>query len=230
VKYNEIKNQLFTTGYIKIENWLQDTFDNVDIACLNGIDTSAMIKNKEEIDGIKVFEEAFQYTTDQPSRLSYKFIRDQYWTRYPFAGDGMRPLSDIKRDMDQYLCLFMTSLYGPEMNIFYVETNSHIQFYPPGSYIDTHTDGSFKQDGRIAASLLFLSDKNGEGGELVLVDRNGEKIVYEPSFGDLIVLDMLKGEGISHQVTEVKWDTRFVIVCFYSAYNHHSGSTVKKIL
>ena len=232
MKYNEIKNQLFTTGYIKMENWLQDNFDNVDNACLNGIDTSDMIKNKEEIDGIKMFKEVFQYDTEQSQSqkwLSYKVIQNEYWIRNPFAGDGMSPLSDIKRDMDQHLCLFMTSLYGPEMNIFYVESNSHIQFYPPGSYIDTHTDGSFKQDGRIAASLLFLSDKNGEGGELVLVDRNGEKIVYEPSFGDLIVLDMLKGEGISHQVTEVKWDTRFVIVCFYSTYLSQ-GTTVKKIL
>ena len=76
---------------------------------------------------------------------------------------------------------------------------------------------------------MYLSDKNGEGGELVLVDRNGEKIVYEPSFGDLIVLDMLKDKGISHQVTEVKWDTRFVIVCFYSTYLSQ-GTTVKKIL
>ena len=232
MKYNEIKNQLFTTGYIKMENWLQDNFGNVDNACLNGIDTSDMIKNKEEIDGIKMFKEVFQYDTEQSQSqkwLSYKVIQNEYWIRNPFAGDGMSPLSDIKRDMDQHLCLFMTSLYGPEMNIFYVESNSHIQFYPPGSYIDTHTDGSFKQDGRIAASLLFLSDKNGEGGELVLVDRNGEKIVYEPSFGDLIVLDMLKDKGISHQVTEVKWDTRFVIVCFYSTYLSQ-GTTVKKIL
>ena len=229
MKYNEIKNQLFTTGYIKIENWLQDNFDNVDNVCLNGIDTSAMIKNKEEIDGIKVFKEVFQYESSRPLQLSYKFINDEYWNRNPFADDGVRLLSDLKRDMDQHLCLFMTSLYGPKIKIFYVESNSHIQFYPPGSYIDAHTDGSFEQDGRIGASLLFLSDKNGEGGELVLVDRNGEKIVYEPSFGDLIVLDMLKGAGISHQVTEVKWDTRFVMASFYSPYLSH-GTTVKKIL
>ena len=131
MKYNEIKNQLFTTGYIKMENWLQDNFDNVDNACLNGIDTSDMIKNKEEIDGIKMFKEVFQYDTEQSQSqkwLSYKVIQNEYWIRNPFAGDGMSPLSDIKRDMDQHLCLFMTSLYGPEMNIFYVESNSHIQF------------------------------------------------------------------------------------------------------
>ena len=229
-KYNEIKNQLFTTGYIKIENWLQDNFDNVDIACLNGIDTSYMIKNKEggEIDGTKMFSEVLQY-----KHIAYfKITNVEYWSRLHHEINGIigvRFMSDLKKDIDQHLNLFMVSLYGSEMNIFYVDANSHIQFYPPGSYIDPHTDGAFEQDGRITASLLFLSDKNGEGGELVLVDRNGEEIVYEPSFGDLIVLDMVKGEGITHQVTEVKWDTRFVLVSFYTSYNP-SGSTVKKIL
>ena len=33
----------------------------------------------------------------------------------------------------------------------------------------------------------------------------------------------------THQVTEVKWDTRFVIVCFYSTYLSQ-GTTEKKIL
>lgn len=214
-KYNEIKNQLFTTGYIKIENWLQDNFDNVDNACLNGIDTSDIIKNKEG-------------EVLQDEHIAYKVIIDEYWGRNKEEIHGIdeKDMSYITKDIEQHLDSFIVSLYGPEMNIFYVDANSHIQYYPPGSYISPHTDDL---DGRIASSFVFLSDKNGEGGELVLVDRNGEKIVYEPSFGDLIVLDMLKGEGITHQVTEVKWDTRFVLVSFNSPYNP-TGSTVKKIL
>ena len=224
-KYNEIKNQLFTTGYIKIENWLQDNFDNIDNACLNGIDTSDIIKNKEgeALDGTKMFFEILQ-----DEHISYKVILDDYWIRNKEEIHGIdeKDMSYIKNDIEQHLNLFMVSLYGPEMNSFYDDANSHIQYYPPGSYITPHTDGL---DGRIASSFVFLSDKNGEGGELVLVDRNGEKIVYEPSFGDLIVLDMLKGKGITHRVTEVKWDTRFVLVSFHSSYNP-TGSTVKKIL
>ncbi len=221
-KYNEIKNQLFTTGYIKIENWLQDNFDNVDAACLNGKDTTDIIKNKEEIDGIEVFREV-----EQDEHLAYKHIFNKFWSRSQFHGGEVHPfgkgsLTNIKQHLDS----FIVSLYGPEMNIFYIDSSSHIQYYPPGSFISSHSDAL---DERIASSFVFLSDKNGEGGELVLVGRNGEKIVYEPSFGDLIVLDMLKGEGITHQVTEVKWDTRFVLVTFSSPYNI-SGSTVKKIL
>ena len=87
-------------------------------------------------------------------------------------------------------------------------TSVRIQFYENGAFIEPHTDDN---DGNIVAFQIYLNDKTSNGGELVIEGRNGnKKVTYEPSFGDLVILDEKFGKANVHSVTPTYWK-RFVM-------------------
>jgi hypothetical protein len=85
---------------------------------------------------------------------------------------------------------------------------TRIQFYDNGAYIVPHTDDN---EGDIVAFQIYLNDKTSKGGELVIKGRNSnKKVTYEPSFGDLVILDEKFGKSNIHSVTPTYWK-RFVM-------------------
>ena len=86
--------------------------------------------------------------------------------------------------------------------------SSRIQFYDNGAFIEPHTDDN---DGNVVAFNIYLNDKTSKGGELIIEGRNGnKKVTYEPSFGDLVILDEKFGNANLHSVTPTYWK-RFVM-------------------
>ena len=85
---------------------------------------------------------------------------------------------------------------------------SRIQFYNNGAFIEPHTDDN---EGNIVAFNIYLNNKTSKGGELIIEGRNDNKeVTYEPSFGDLVILDEKFGEATLHSVTPTYWK-RFVM-------------------
>lgn len=73
--------------------------------------------------------------------------------------------------------------------------------------ISPHRDG--RNPGRVCAILIYLNDdwKEGDGGELVVIDKQNEKIKIPPKFGTTVVLDFtLEENNISHSVLPIQGD------------------------
>ena len=114
----------------------------------------------------------------------------------------------------------VSSLYGDKRQKLFTNYAYTVQVYRDGHYIHPHLDGNYHEDGegaRFASVFLFLNDKGGEGGDLVLKPRDTEEeLVVKSSFGDMVILDMYYDNCISHEVTKVvNWD-RFMLVGFCS--------------
>jgi hypothetical protein len=112
----------------------------------------------------------------------------------------------------------ISGLYGDKRQRLWTKFDYSVQVYRDGDYISPHLDGNYHKDGvgaRFAGVFIFLNDKGGKGGDLVLKPRNTEEeIVIESSWGDMILMDMFYDNCISHEVTKVKnWD-RFVLIGF----------------
>jgi len=149
----------------------------------------------------------------------------------PLIIDGMtlktghqrfQQIADIRfeGDFKGIIMSLVSSLYGDKRQKLFMEFAYSVQVYRDGDYISPHLDGNYHEDGvgaRYASVFLFLNDKGGNGGDLVLKPRDTEEeIVIESSLGDMILMDMFYGNCISHEVTKVKnWD-RFMLIGFCS--------------
>ena len=123
-------------------------------------------------------------------------------------------------DFKGIIMSLVSSLYGDKRQKLFMEFAYTVQVYRDGHYILPHLDGNYHEDGegaRLVSVFLFLNDKGGEGGDLVLKPRDTEEeLVVKSSFGDMVILDMYYDNCISHEVTKVvNWD-RFMLVGFCS--------------
>ena len=106
----------------------------------------------------------------------------------------------------------VAGLYSKELKILQFQENSNLQVYHRGSYIAKHMDGYYDveelvEENRIAVFFIYLSDKTGEGGDLMLRNRStGEDDTYSPKFGDLILCDFVYGNNIEHSITPTYWE------------------------
>jgi len=79
-----------------------------------------------------------------------------------------------------------------------------ITCFEEGDLIQPHSDGL--NPGRICALLIYLNPdwKDGDGGELVLVPKHGEKLLIPPTLGTVVALDFTNPlNNLSHEVRPV---------------------------
>ena len=84
--------------------------------------------------------------------------------------------------------------------------SGQIQVYPPGSFIEPHSDKDYEGNLKVCAVLIPLNSRpeNANGGELVIGDYE-----YVPNKGDIITITM--DTDTLHQVNHVKDWFRFVL-------------------
>lgn len=83
------------------------------------------------------------------------------------------------------------------------KTRGNITLYEPGNFIDMHKDG--ENEGRLCAVLIYLNpqEKYLGGGELVIINKYGKKLVIPPIFGNFCILDFLSS-NLSHGVRPIQ--------------------------
>lgn len=104
------------------------------------------------------------------------------------------------------ICLeIVNNVYDNHTNF---ETNlGWLTLFEKEDLITPHRDG--QNPGRVCAILLYLNDdwKEGDGGELVIIDKQNEKIKIPPTFGTTVVLDFtLEENNLSHAVLPIQGD------------------------
>jgi hypothetical protein len=187
--FDKVDRNLKQKGYYRFPNFLQD-------ACTNW--HGALPLNSEILENPTILK-----------RMALKKGGQQFHqiVNIKFEGGFGRAIMSL-----------VSSLYGDKRQKLFTDYAYTVQVYRDGHYIHPHLDGNYHGEGaRFASVFLFLNDKGGEGGDLVLKPRDTkEEIVIESSFGDMVILDMYYDNCISHEVTKVvNWD-RFVLVGFCS--------------
>jgi Rps23 Pro-64 3,4-dihydroxylase Tpa1-like proline 4-hydroxylase len=96
-----------------------------------------------------------------------------------------------------------------------IKSKGNVTYYEKDDFIEMHTDGL--SESRLCVILLYLNEnwKEGDGGELVLNNKNNELVaIVPPKIGDYVVLDFTKN-NLSHGVNAVMGDfKRFTYVHF----------------
>ena len=129
-----------------------------------------------------------------------KSIGDSWFDVVNEISTGSPPYSNFENSVIDII----SDIYDMK-NLFAI---SRIQFYNNGAFIEPHTDDN---EGNIMAFNIYLNNKTSKGGELIIEGRNDNKeVIYEPSFGDLVILDEKFGEANLHSVTPTYWK-RFVM-------------------
>tara|TARA_B100001113_G_C21059303_1_gene600407 strand:- start:652 stop:1182 length:531 start_codon:yes stop_codon:yes gene_type:complete len=95
------------------------------------------------------------------------------------------------------------------LDVYGIETiiSSRIQLSRDGAFIPSHGDSNSDD---VLHFIIYLNSKTSKGGELILTDRNDDSETYIPSFGDLVILDLIQGKPVIHSVKPTYWD-RFVM-------------------
>jgi len=194
--FDKVDSNLKEKGYYRFPKFLQETcVDWRGVLPLK----SELLENPLIIDG-----------------MTLKTERGEYFSQ------RFQQIADIRFEgnFKGIIMSLVAGLYGDKRQKLFTEFTYSVQVYRDGDYILPHLDGNYHDDGvgaRFASVFLFLNDKGGNGGDLVLKPRDTEEeIVIESSLGDMILMDMFYGNCISHEVTKVKnWD-RFMLIGFCS--------------
>lgn len=94
--------------------------------------------------------------------------------------------------------------------------SSKIQLYRDGAFLPWHTDDNPND---IIHFVIYLNNKTSAGGELCITNRNDDSEEYIPSFGDLVMIDLIQGKPVAHSVKKTYWD-RFVMAGYVKRKNN----------
>lgn len=83
-----------------------------------------------------------------------------------------------------------------------------LSLYNKDCFIENHKDGYDSMDNRLCVIILYLNKdwENGMGGELIITDENGNKIIVEPKFGNFAIFDFTKA-NLEHEVKKIISET-----------------------
>ena len=116
--------------------------------------------------------------------------------------------------------LIQPSKYGPVIELFRISSrlivSSKIQLYRDGAFLPWHTDDNPND---IIHFVIYLNNKTSAGGELCITNRNDDSEEYIPSFGDLVMIDLIQGKPVAHSVKKTYWD-RFVMAGYVKRKNN----------
>jgi Rps23 Pro-64 3,4-dihydroxylase Tpa1-like proline 4-hydroxylase len=118
-----------------------------------------------------------------------------------------RPSVEIKHKFDEISFNIINQCYTSEkytdwFDIF--KSRGLFTLFEEGNLIKEHRDG--RNPGRICALMIYLNEnwKENDGGELVLIDKQGEKQIITPKYGNIVILDFTKEDNnLSHEVLRV---------------------------
>lgn len=96
--------------------------------------------------------------------------------------------------------------------------NDEYTMFTDGCFINSHVDNDKDSKGRICVVLIYLNKEMPEnyvGGELIIDDTYGNKVLVEPKYTNYTILDFTNN-NLRHEVSEVKNWNRYAYVNFIS--------------
>lgn len=180
-----------------------------DCSYMENVNYDTFLKNDKDLDTADfVFQKAHEYQLKKIKETGYK----PTWV-FGTSKDDEISGTIHNKVIGEFQKNFVTEYY-PERQFNYFEENIKLQYYDKGCLIDLHDDG--QPINRICVFIFFLNtnwnDEN--GGNLILYTKNNEAIKIKPTFPNFVVLD--SDVNLFHEVEEVKNDTKYNIVSFYS--------------
>lgn len=232
---DDICNELSTSGeqYIKFYQFEYClTKEDVEYFNLNGHKASVKFNDRIDVDGGKDKE----FAVSMKKKIIEKhFDSVQTYGESFYKMENFKALSDkISHAIaDKYYSHIFKEDVSRKKEISY--TAMRIATYDNDCHIAKHRDGFSNK--RLFVLLIYLNKEWDEsnGGQLVIFDKNNEKISHIPKAPSICVLDFTKN-NLEHEVLKVINGTRYTFVAFYEVSdsmmltNEWKEHKIKKIM
>jgi len=182
--YESILNDFFHSN----ENILENKF--------------SIIYSLDRVDNVKILshDTFFNQNIEKEKIVKNNANLAQIWFQSQIENDtfGLKELNKLVKYCDEKLKNFYTE------KVFTGLPNFQISIYNEDCFIKNHKDGYDSMDNRICVLLLYLNKdwEIGMGGELVITDKDNNKIIVEPKFGNFALLDFTNA-NLEHEVKKI---------------------------
>ena len=161
------------------------------------------LNQKDGSTDINFVKKAYEFKKQINESTTY--ITEQSFWEFQASHDGHNPQFKQFKKLSTDIVKELYPDNNYEINSF--NEQGWLTLFEKEDLITPHRDG--RNPGRICAILIYLNDdwKEGDGGELVVIDKQNKKIKIPPKFGTTVVLDFtLEENNLSHAVLPVNGD------------------------